>query len=157
MGMQLNYKGMMTEDVQPRQDSWQDIIDAELVEWRKQGQIDLDALSKWQIGLQDRVVADWWRLADKLVPKWNDGERSDEKRIGASWGYPPEYAKMVGLSNDIHPVWVQPASAPPADMPGYVKPSASLPRVWDHSARKWKGYSLVMDFAVTETSKFEAG
>merc|ERR1712176_1424050 len=85
------------------------------------------------------------------VPKWNDGERSDEKKIGVAVGYPKEYAQMVGLNNDIHPVWVQPAAAPPADMPGYVKPTASLPRVWDHAARQWKDYTSV-DLAAIEQS-----
>lgn len=138
--MQLNYQGMSTEDVQPRQVAWQDTLEHELAALGNAG---VDELTQWQTGVQERIVRDWWKLADTLVVKWNDFENFDEKCSGCAWKYPTDFAKMVGLSNDIHPVWVAPALEPPAETVGYVPSSVSLPRVWDHAARVWKDWAPV--------------
>eukprot|EP00928_Gymnodinium_smaydae_P085623 TRINITY_DN6915_c0_g1_i1.p1 TRINITY_DN6915_c0_g1~~TRINITY_DN6915_c0_g1_i1.p1 ORF type:complete len:687 (+),score=139.80 TRINITY_DN6915_c0_g1_i1:34-2061(+) len=140
--MQLNHQAMSREDVRPRQDSWQDRIDLERSAMMKRS-VSADELDRWQVELQERLRKDWWNLADELVVKWNDGERSDDKRIGASWSYPPAWARMVGMSNDIHPLWVEPASSPPApeEVDGYVPAMVSLPRGWDKAARSWTDFS----------------
>merc|ERR1712151_1439436 len=135
----MGYQGMSIEDVKPRQDSWQDKIDAERMAFKAHG-ANVEELSLWQMRLQTRVVADWWELADRLITKWNDYERSGETTIGAASGYPADFARMIGMNNDIHPRWVQPAIEPYTVVPEYVAPTVSLPRVWDPVSRQWTDF-----------------
>mmetsp|Transcript_15313 Transcript_15313/g.30105 ORF Transcript_15313/g.30105 Transcript_15313/m.30105 type:complete len:669 (-) Transcript_15313:225-2231(-) len=152
--MQLNYKGMSTEDVYPRRDYWQDRIDTEFAQARMES-----GLGRWQASLQDALVADWWDLSDYLVMKWNDMSRTDDKSIDAQVGYPEWWSRLVGFSHDVHPVWVQPARSPPVDLhvPGYVAPEASLPRKWvwenENGRGHWTDFSslgVVSDLAATQ-------
>merc|ERR1711990_985891 len=129
--MQLNYKGMSTEDVYPRIEAWQDFIDVNFVDHILKTELTGEEIGKLQVKLQEDIVSDWQVLADHLVAKW-----LDMRRTGASgptrdtYGFTEWYAKMVGFSNDIHPIWVKPSEKPPVDVPGYVAPTVSIPRDW---------------------------
>lgn len=125
--MQLNYKAMSTQDVLPLRENWQAAIDNELPAAEKKSP---EALDAWQIGIQESLFKDWWKLADFLVMKYND-QKLNFPKTGTNYGYPDDWAKMVGFSQDVHPVWVQPASRPPTNFEGYVAPTVTLPRTWD--------------------------
>lgn len=132
--MQLNYDGMSKQDVLPHMQAWQDRIDAERAV--AQGW-NAHKLSEWQADLQREVAASWWRLGDHLVMKWNDMARTSGNVTDRSLGYPEWWARMIGFSSDVHPVWVQPAAAPQVSCPDYVAASVVLPRAWDGSDAKW--------------------
>jgi len=141
--MQLNYHGMSTEDVLPRAEAWQDRIDRELAQARSSG-----TTAHWQVRMQEDLAADWWRLADFLVMKWNDMSRTSENATAISLGYPEWWARMVGFNEDIHPLWVTPAAQSPscasdtlpvrsAPCPDVMAPTVTLPHAWDHKAQTW--------------------
>lgn len=96
----------------------------------------VEVFNTWQVAVQEQVVASWWKLADFLVMKYNDG-RVNSPAMGRAIGYPQWYAGMVGFSDDIHPVWVQPAMKPPLSVQGYVAPAFTLPRYWDGDKQAW--------------------
>merc|ERR1740130_801559 len=154
--MQLNYKGMSEEDVNPRRKYWQDTMDTELsaLYARKAGG---EELGQWQVALQERVLADWWKLADSLVQKWNDFECTTNTKLGASWSYPADWSHMIGFTNDVHPVYVQPAAEPQPEPLGYVAASVSLPSHWDATARKWKGYTDVNRLSLMDKGETDLG
>jgi len=141
--MQLNYARMSAEDVEPRRQAWQDQMDKELAELQANPGTSRQEVADWQLSVQQRVHADWWNLADKLVVKWNDMERTADGKVGGAWSYPEEWAKMIGMSNDVHPIWVQPASEPAPPPKGYEHSTVSLPRTWDVEAVEWKDWSVV--------------
>merc|ERR1711879_409778 len=95
---------------------------------------DVDQLAKWQVSIQEQVVASWWKLADFLIMKYNDG-KVNHPVIGHSPGYPQSFCDMIGFGNDVHPIWVQPASEPPPSIPWVQK--MFLPSLWDASAQSW--------------------
>merc|ERR1712096_107201 len=68
--MQLNYRAMSLNDVYPRIQRWQDKIDTvtEAMAGANASQMKL-----MQIALHEEVVADWWKLADWLIMRYNDG------------------------------------------------------------------------------------
>merc|ERR1719313_266503 len=68
--MQLNYRDSSQRDAYPAIESWQAKIDEQCKAMEHR---DPDVLSQWQIQLQAEVVASWWKLADFLVMKYNDG------------------------------------------------------------------------------------
>lgn len=161
--MQINYQGMSTQDVLPRMKSWQDVLDAEYASAKKMG---VDALRSWQLQAQDRVAADWWKLADELVYKWNDLSHTTATSTDHSNVYPREWANMIGYSYDIHPVWVQPSSEPPrcdvakpdclvtisAEL-GYKAPTLALPRHWNFVAKEWIDWTTTSSGAIAEPSR----
>jgi len=134
--MQLNYEAMSKDDVFPAIRSWQDRIDGQI---EAASHLPAPALAKWQMDIQRRVVDDWWKLADFLIMKYND-QRTNHPSIGVATGYPQWYANMVGFSNDVHPLWVQPASQPPAfvHVESYQAPRYPLPKFWDHASATWR-------------------
>jgi len=132
--MQLNYEGMSKEDVLPKIEAWQDRIDAERP---KTKQMTEKQLSDWQLRVQEEVAASWWQLADLLVSKWNDMSRTAGNVTDRSLGYPEWFAQMIGYSQDVHPIWVQPAAAPPSECPNFTPASVVLPRVWDKGSKEW--------------------
>jgi len=132
--MQLNYRGMSTEDVLPRIEAWQDRIDKGFNEHYQKS---LQELDYWQSSLQEELLADWWNLSEFLIMKWNDMSRTEQNRTEVEGGYPAWWADMVGFSNDVHPIWVQPASTPCPMCANIVQPTVSLPRSWDFSQGAW--------------------
>jgi len=140
--MQLNYKNMKEVDVGPRQDMWQDTIDKEYVE-KNVAAMDAEALKNWQLDVQKRVVTDWWSFADELVMKWNDMAHTHGTVTMGTYGYPKEWSKMVGFTNDVHPLWVKPAERPePLDAaPDYVPACTPLPKTFDQKKGQWTDYS----------------
>jgi dipeptidase len=135
--MQLNYHGMSTEDVLPRKENWQDRLDSERALKLSVSTAELDA---WQIRIQEELVADWWRLADFLIMKWNDMSRTTENVTDKAVGYPEWWVKMIGYSNDVHPVWVQPAAEPEPSCPDYVPATIPLPRQWNDETHTWQSW-----------------
>lgn len=135
--MQLNFKGMSTEDVWPRVEAWQDKIDEH---WAT-AQTSAD-VAAWQIRLQEEVVADWWTLADFLIMKWNDMSRTEGKVINKQVGLPEWWTRLIGWNQDIHPVYVQAAArpAPGVNVPGYVEPTVALPKQWLWQGAPGDGY-----------------
>merc|ERR1719310_787059 len=101
--------------------------------------MDADALKKWQLDIQKRVVSDWWSFSDDLIMKWNDMSHTHGTVTSGVYGYPPEWSKMVGFSNAIHPIWVKPAATPePLDAAtDYVPACTSLPKQYDQASNKW--------------------
>jgi len=132
--MQLNYRGMSQDDVYPAIQKWQDHFDSRLADWESIQ--NTQELQRVQANLQEEVVTSWWKLADFIVMKYNDGKVNWPK-AGVAIGYPEEYAKMIGFSNDVHPVWVQAAEVPPVAIDGYVPSSARMPAVWHSDTATW--------------------
>merc|ERR1740123_1017175 len=120
--------------------AWQDAIDDEL-EQMSGKDLTVQEWGDWQWSLQQRILADWWRLADSLVVKWNDFERTADGKIGSAWSYPEDWSRMIGMTTDVHPNWVQPASEPVPPPQGYKPATVSLPRVWDAKANQWDDWS----------------
>lgn len=139
--MQLNYQGMSTEDVLPRMEAWQERFDQEL---QKHDHADAQELRSWQVDLQERLVADWQSLADFLIMKWIDMRRSSGDVTAGAVGYTDNWAKMIGYSYDVHPIWVKPAETP-GEVPwaGYVAPTVSLPRFFNFTSVSWAGWTEV--------------
>merc|ERR550525_1432176 len=50
---------------------------------------------------------------------------------------------MIGMTVDVHPIWVQPASEPVPPPEGYKPATVSLPRVWDRETMGWKDWTVV--------------
>jgi dipeptidase len=133
--MQLNYRGMSKDDVYPRRERWQDEIDRRLARLESE-EFGLEDRKKWQSAIQEELVADWWSMADFLVMKYNDGKVNWPK-AGRSIGYPEDFARLVGFSNDVHPIWVQPAATPQVHVESYVPKSVQLPLIWDSPSMTW--------------------
>jgi len=131
--MQLNYRGMSEDDVYPAIKKWQNNIDGRLSDFEA---ADDKALAKMQIDLQEDVVADWWKLADFLVMKYNDGKVNWPK-AGKSIGYPEQFSRMIGFNNDVHPNWVNGVEAPLVTVDGYVPRSVRMPMIWHSATATW--------------------
>jgi len=132
--MQLNYHDMSVNEVYPAIKKWQDHFDGQLAEW--DAMTDKEELARAQIQAQEDVVASWWKLADFIVMKYNDGKINWPK-AGVSIGYPEQFSRMIGFSNDVHPLWVQPAVAPTVAMDGYIPSSAVMPSTWHSETATW--------------------
>jgi len=113
-----------------------------------------DILSGFQKSAQQRTVDRWWKLADDLIVKYNDGFYNNVKTgvMGSGMGYPLWWAKEVGFNQDIHPIFVTRDSAfeeaysgdATLAPPGFIAFSNPLPLVYDHSAGAWTPPSDVM-------------
>jgi len=136
--MQLNYKAMSENEVYPKKKEWQDRIDGQLDALAASSPSELKAM---QISIQETLVADWWKLADWICMKYNDG-RVNYPKLNEMHGYPEPYAKMVGFNQDVRPLWVKPADVPPVHMPGYVPKSTALPTRWDSKTETWHFESM---------------
>jgi dipeptidase len=134
--MQLNYEAMSKGEVYPAIQTWQDRIDGEV---EAALHLAAPALAKWQVDVQQRLIDDWWKMGDFLVMKYND-QRINHPNVGFATGYPQWYADMVGFSNDVHPLWVQPASQPPefVKVENYEAPKYPLPKIWDEGSATWR-------------------
>merc|ERR1711957_300351 len=131
--MRLNYRAMSLDDVYPKIEAWQNKIDEEM---KSLAGANITQLQDWQIALQKLVVTAWWKLADFLVMKYNDG-KTNWPTAGKSLGYPEQWARMVGFSNDVRPRWVQPVAVPPVHMDGYVEKTVNFPLSWDSETASW--------------------
>lgn len=146
--MQLNYKAMR-QDVYPAIEAWQDTIDEQRAAAEQLAPQDL---GKWQVSVQEDVVASWWKMADLLIMKYNDG-RVNVPKVGAGIGYPQWFADMVGFGNDIHPTWVRATAEPPAsvlhNLVGYITPEFQLPQVFDMRTKTWSYTPLETSMAAS--------
>jgi len=142
--MQWNYRDSSQQDVYPAIESWQDVIDEQS---KSLDMKDPESVTRWQISLQEQIVASWSKMADSLIMKYNDG-RVNAPAMGKAIGYPQEYADMIGFNNDVHPIWVQRASAPPASMPGHLSQEFALPRDWSGAKQAWSNAAPVILSAI---------
>lgn len=129
--MTWNYRDSSQQDVYPAIKKWQDTIDEQL---GNLDMSDIDTLSTWQVSIQEQVVASWWKLADFLIMKYNDG-MVNFPSVGISTGYPQSFADMIGFGNDVHPIWVQPAKKPPSSISWVEK--NPLPTIWNATSQRW--------------------
>jgi len=157
--MQLNYEGMSREDVLPRAAAWQDRLDeALLARSSSPSAPPSEPLGAWQLRVQEEVAASWWQLADHLVMKWNDMSRTAGNVTDRSLGYPEWFVRMVGFSQDVHPIWVQPAASPPPQCATCGAPATvALPRAWDRSSHEWVEWGPLSAPACTEGLAAVAG
>ncbi|CAD7925458.1 unnamed protein product [Amoebophrya sp. A25] len=101
----LNYNMMSENDIYPKQDELQTMLDQELAELHDTSSSHVNA---WQSALQKKVVDQWWQLSDYLIVKYNDGFLNEPHgKVGVSYGYPQEWAKSVGFNGDVHPIEVE--------------------------------------------------
>lgn len=107
--MKLNFNMMAENDVYPKQDELQSMLDLEYQKlWQRTTDLQQVDLNEWQQHLQKRVVESWWQLADYLVVKYNDGFLNDPSgKIGGVYGYPRAWAEQVDFNGDIHPIEVE--------------------------------------------------
>jgi len=147
------------------------------LKWKLQGDIDRERmaveeqsltapseaaaiLGSWQRGMQGRVVERWWRLADELIVKYNDGGYTDvaHDKIGIGLGLPLWWAQMIGFDNDVHPIWVKRdreadvafTSGASLAPPTYVAPTHPLPYMYDAKAAAWRYWSASQQSAAIE-------
>merc|ERR1712232_929335 len=106
-------------------------------------------LARVQVQAQEDVVASWWKLADFIVMKYNDGKINWPK-AGVIIGYPEQFSRMIGFSNDVHPVWVQPAVTPPVEMEGFIPSSAVMPSTWNSGTATWTYAATSIQAAATK-------
>lgn len=110
--MTVNWRNMSSEEVFPLQQKLQDGIDADLESMLAKIP-DQETAARWQRNTQQAVVSQWWKLADRLIVKYNDGYYTKvgpdvaNPVIGKSYGYPDWFDQMIGQTADVHPVWVQ--------------------------------------------------
>jgi dipeptidase len=129
--MTWNYHSASQQDVYPLIKEWQDKFDQQIANLDTSN---VKELAKWQAAAQEELVARWWKLADFMIMKYNDGKINDQS-MGKSEGYPQDFSDMIGFSNDVHPVWVQPAATPPTSL-DYVE-KFPLPKIWDGARQQW--------------------
>jgi len=110
--MTWNYKGSSEQEVFPAIKKWQDTIDEQMDSLDTSN---IEKLAEWQVSIQEQVVVSWWKMADFIVMKYNDG-KINYPVVGTSAGYPQPFTDMIGFSNDVHPIWVQAASQPPSSI-----------------------------------------
>jgi len=146
--MQLNYRTISRDEVYPTIEKLQDEIDKQVEDIAARA--DVTRLEQLQLTLQERVVASWWKLSDFIVMKYNDG-KTNWPKAGKSFGYPEQWAEMIGFSNDVHPLWVQPAITPPVQIDGYVEQSVSLPVTWNGKTATWLYDTEVQTAAMQNT------
>jgi dipeptidase len=107
--MNMNWRNTSTEEVFPLQQKLQDEIDRDIAAGRGD--------ASWQKAIQEKIIGQWWDLADRLIVKYNDGYYTrvgggvSDPIIGKSYGYPDWYSRMIGQSPDVHPIWVEPATS----------------------------------------------
>jgi dipeptidase len=151
--MTINFRNMSTEVVFPAQKKLQDAIDekieSELIPMLSSNS-HMAKVGDWQRELQNWVVSTWWALSDDLIVIYNDGYFSRIKSeylsdaypevIGKSYGLPKWWGEMVGITDDIHPIWVQPSTVlNTATLPigCCAVPKNQVPSKFDEKALKW--------------------
>jgi dipeptidase len=110
--MVINWRNSSAEDVFPKQQMLQDRLDTNLSRIVSESSLSEADLASWQREVQKGVVSDWWKLADRLIVKYNDGYMTRVDLpvpiVGKSYGIPDWYSTMIGQTADVHPVWVRP-------------------------------------------------
>eukprot|EP00928_Gymnodinium_smaydae_P004972 TRINITY_DN11708_c0_g1_i1.p1 TRINITY_DN11708_c0_g1~~TRINITY_DN11708_c0_g1_i1.p1 ORF type:complete len:671 (+),score=97.16 TRINITY_DN11708_c0_g1_i1:53-2065(+) len=152
--MQLNFGAMSVQDVYPAIEAWQDKIDEQ---YSSLNHDDLNAVSEWQVKVQEDVISSWWKMSDYLIMKYNDGQVNVPSE-GRSTAYPMWFADMIGYGNDVHPIWVQrtatPARLVTSDLVGeYIAPLAEVPQTWDEQTKEWSYTPVFTDLATSTDSK----
>ncbi|CAD7938846.1 unnamed protein product [Amoebophrya sp. A120] len=120
--MEWNYEHMENEDVMPRVRSWEQKIDTFIRTHPQVSKNEALTIDAAQAELHDKVVADWWDLADELMVKYNDGFINTEATgLGSFLGYPSAYLEMTGANDVPNPKYVLPAAFNPATYEEFVK------------------------------------
>ena len=145
--MNLNWRNMSSEEVYPLQTEIQNRIDVSLESLMRDGEsVDDPTVAAWQRGVQRDTVQQWWRLADRIVVKYNDGYYTRvgkdvaEPIVGKSYGLPDWYYRMIGQTADVHPVWVQPwtGNVQPSVNKKIITDTQSLPKDFYESHHKYQ-------------------
>jgi hypothetical protein len=122
--MEISYKNMSETYVYPKVQELQTeldtkvkqaVQDASTAPTRKDAALEL---GRAQTGMQRHVVQEWWRLADMLVVRYNDGFFNfgpwAPQTVGAI-GYPSFWLEMIGYSQEsYYPTWFSRNATPPA-------------------------------------------
>eukprot|EP00927_Polykrikos_kofoidii_P004031 TRINITY_DN11602_c0_g1_i1.p1 TRINITY_DN11602_c0_g1~~TRINITY_DN11602_c0_g1_i1.p1 ORF type:complete len:649 (-),score=88.15 TRINITY_DN11602_c0_g1_i1:275-2179(-) len=78
-------------------------------------------LGEAQAHLHRRVTEQWWKLAEMLVVRYNDGFfnfADDKQSTVEKIGYPAFWLEMVGFNQEAYrPTWMKPTLLPPRDLP----------------------------------------
>lgn len=84
---------------------------------------------------------------------FNDNFFNTQEAAGRTIGYPAEFMEMIGLDQDVHPIYVQAASPPTPFL-------FQLPHTWDWTTLSWMTMSSAESFtaagSTSEASAFVA-
>ena len=117
--MGLNYQNMSQQEVYPARDQLQrwvfDQVDNLELKAQSDPSMTSETLSLGQTSIQANVTETWWKLADMLISRYNDGfynfgKYHPDKVVGIQ--YPVEWLRMVGYSMDFYTPsrhWLAPA------------------------------------------------
>jgi dipeptidase len=103
----VNYRNISQEYVFPKRDALQErvMVQVESVEKKLIGESAVaDELAMTQTQIQEEVVASWWKLADKLVMRYNDGYFNFPEWAPYSVkiiDIPVWFLKAIGFGNDF--------------------------------------------------------
>ncbi|KAF4678655.1 hypothetical protein FOZ63_006366, partial [Perkinsus olseni] len=109
--MNINYQNMSQEMVYPKRDELQRwvLAEAQRVEDEAAKLTDPEEqtrmLNSLQLRVQRRVTEEWWKLADELIVRYNDGYYNfPDGRMDFQGGLPqPDwYMRMIGFSDDFY-------------------------------------------------------
>lgn len=151
--MTMNWRNCSQEEVFPLQQQIQDELDFSVSKILSDSTLSGSDLEAWQREEQENVVSRWWKLADRIIVKYNDGYMTRVDLpvpiVGKSYGIPDWYSRMIGQTADVHPVWVRPFEeeypngAPIADMnsvPAHyqsVSHRYPVPTSFDLASKEW--------------------
>lgn len=126
--MNIDFKDMMSMHVsaamRAEQQHIMDAVEAMEANWPEHA----ETVNEIQEGLQERLVKNWWNLADSLIVQFSDGIYTFENTTTKHLGYPAWWLQMIGYSNDFFKVqWVQPSIYPPSlllsSLPAALQPA----------------------------------
>ncbi|KAF4660553.1 hypothetical protein FOZ61_003924 [Perkinsus olseni] len=109
--MNINYQNMSQEMVYPKRDELQRwvLAEAQRVEDEAAKLTDPEEqtrmLNSLQLRVQRRVTEEWWKLADELIVRYNDGYYNfPDGRMDFQGGLPqPDwYMRMIGFTDDFY-------------------------------------------------------
>jgi dipeptidase len=167
--MTMNWRNSSLEEVFPMQQRMQDQLDLSVETVFKNPSLTEEEIEKWQKEEQENVVDVWWKLADSLIVKYNDGYLTKVGLpvpiVGKSYGIPDWYSRMIGQTADIHPVWVKPMrddyeNGPIVDknsLPAHYNQADyehEVPSKFDFANKKWLMQSEVRATEAVAASNF---
>merc|ERR1719326_1395390 len=112
--MNIDFKDMMSMHVGPSMKAEQDHIMDSVEKLEANWPEDVEAVNDIQVGLQERLVKNWWNLADSLIVHFSDGIYTFHNTTKKTLGYPAWWLQMIGYGNDFFKVqWVEFSEVPP--------------------------------------------
>jgi hypothetical protein len=119
--MNINYKDMMAMTVGPAQSAQQQHIfhrvETMEADWPKS----IEGINDAQHTLQNKLVEDWWILADNVISQFSDGMFTARNGTRKSLGYAAWWLEMIGFNAEFTKVqWVRWAALPPISVWKYL-------------------------------------